>query len=418
MFKFIHAADIHLDSPLRGLSRYETAPEESIRGACRRAFSNLVDLAISEKAEFVLLAGDLYDGDWRDYNTGIFLNQQIGRLNRNKILVYAIAGNHDALNPMTQKWIKPENLKIFSSENSETFKLPNLNTAIHGKSFESSNSSLNLANTFPEAERGMFNVGLLHTSLTGREGHDPYAPCTITDLCLKRYQYWALGHIHKQEVVSEDPWIIFPGCIQGRHIRETGPKGCILVKVENNSVSSVEKRPLDVFRWDNCIVDISDDANEQEIFKHIQDSIEKKLASSEGRHLAIRVRIEGKSSVSETFASNPERIESQVRALGAEISSDNLWIEKIENASVGRTGLNSIVSEDNAFGNLLTRIREIPEKAEQIDGLPDAIESIRRALAHTPDSAANLRNEDNIQRLIAEAKQMLIGRLLTNGGEK
>ena len=102
MFKFLHAADIHLDSPLRGLSRYESAPAESVRNACRRAFENLVDLAIEEKVAFVLLSGDLYDGDWKDYSTGIFLGRQVGRLGRNGIAVFAVAGNHDAASRITE----------------------------------------------------------------------------------------------------------------------------------------------------------------------------------------------------------------------------------------------------------------------------------------------------------------------------
>jgi len=135
MFKFIHAADVHLDSPLRGLSRYESAPAESIRNACRRAFENLVDLAIEEKVAFVLLAGDLYDGDWKDYNTGIFLSQQMGRLSQHNILVFTVAGNHDAANRMTKALDSPTNMSILSSRKVETIKLDDLSVAIHGRSF-------------------------------------------------------------------------------------------------------------------------------------------------------------------------------------------------------------------------------------------------------------------------------------------
>src|SRR5210317_698406 len=135
MFKFIHAADVHLDSPLRGLSRYESAPAESIRNACRRAFENLVDLAIEEKVAFVLLAGDLYDGEWKDYSAGIFLSRQMGRLGKNDILVFAVAGNHDAANRMTKALDVPSNMKILSSRKVETIKLDNFSVAIHGRSF-------------------------------------------------------------------------------------------------------------------------------------------------------------------------------------------------------------------------------------------------------------------------------------------
>jgi len=120
-FKFIHAADIHLDSPLRGLSRYESAPAESIRDANRRAFENLIDLAIEEKVSFVLLAGDLYDGDWKDYSTGIFLSQQIGRLGKHNILVFSVAGNHDAANRITKALNSPAKHPLMTLLLSVTF---------------------------------------------------------------------------------------------------------------------------------------------------------------------------------------------------------------------------------------------------------------------------------------------------------
>ncbi|MDY7038230.1 MAG: DNA repair exonuclease, partial [Thermodesulfobacteriota bacterium] len=169
MFKFIHAADIHLDSPLRGLSRYESAPAESIRNACRRAFENLVDVAIEEQVAFVLLAGDLYDCDWKDYSTGIFLSKQMGRLGQHNIQVFSVSGNHDAANRMTKSLDSPSNMKKFSSRKVETVKLDVLGVAIHGRSFPTQHVDENLAAGFCAAEKGLFNIGLLHTSLDGRE---------------------------------------------------------------------------------------------------------------------------------------------------------------------------------------------------------------------------------------------------------
>jgi len=214
MFKFIHAADVHLDSPLRGLARYESAPAESIRDACRRAFENLVDLAIEEKVAFVLLSGDLYDGDWNDYSTGIFFSRQMGRLNDHKIRVFTAAGNHDAANRITKALENPPNVKMLSSSKPETIKLDELMVAIHGQSFKEQHVYDNLAKDFPAAVPGFFNIGLLHTSLDGREGHASYAPCSKDDLTAKGYQYWALGHIHKQEYVSEDPGLFSPAAFR------------------------------------------------------------------------------------------------------------------------------------------------------------------------------------------------------------
>jgi len=171
MFKFIHAADIHLDSPLRGLSRYESAPSESIRNACRRAFENPVDLAIEAKVAFILLAGALSDGDLTDYSTGIFLSKQMGRLGRNNIRVFAVAGNHDAATRMTKALDCPTNMAILSSRKVDTIKLDDLSVAIHGRSFGRQHIDENFAAGFASAEKGMFNIGLVHTSLDGREGH-------------------------------------------------------------------------------------------------------------------------------------------------------------------------------------------------------------------------------------------------------
>jgi exonuclease SbcD len=421
MFKFIHAADVHLDSPLRGLSRYESAPTESIRDACRRAFENLVDLAIEEKVSFVLLAGDLYDGDWKDYSTGIFLSRQMGQLGQHDISVFTVAGNHDAANRITKALDSPANMTILSSRKVETIRLDDLAVSIHGRSFGTQHVDENLAAGFTAAEKGMFNIGLLHTSLDGREGHAVYAPCSIDDLRSKGYQYWALGHIHKQEFVSEDPWIVFPGCVQGRHIRETGAKGCVLVTVEDGVVSAVDKCPLDVLRWTLCSVDLTDAAEMREVLERTRKAIENERLSVDGRPIAMRIRFEGATAISGELAAYPERLEQQIKALGAEIAGDDLWIERVENAAIGKLDLDSTLSDDSAFGKLLKEILSTPDNPDEISGLKDVVTDLRQKIpseAFGADSILNLDENQTVERLVEEAKSMLVGRLLTVGGAK
>ena len=421
MFKFIHAADVHLDSPLRGLSRYESAPAESIRDACRRAFENLVDLAIEEKVTFVLLAGDLYDGDWKDYSTGIFLSQQIGRLGQHNISVFTVAGNHDAANRMTKALESPANMKILSSRMVEMIKIDDLAVAIHGRSFGTQHVDENLAAGFAVAEKGMFNIGLLHTSLDGREGHAVYAPCAIDDLRSKGYQYWALGHIHKQEFVLEDPWIVFPGCVQGRHIRETGAKGCVLVTVEDGTVSQVERLPLDVFRWVLCNVDLTDAAEMSVVLERARKAIINERTLSDGRPMGMRIRFKGATAISEELAAYPERFEQQIKAIGAEVAGDDLWIERVENDTVGKLDLATALSDGSAFGKLLQGILAAPVNPDDIAGLKDVLTDLRQKIpseAFGADSFLNLDEAQTVTRLVEEAKQMLVGRLLTSGGVK
>jgi len=205
MVKFIHAADIHLDSPLKGLEAHEDAPVEEIRSAARRAFDNMIDLAIEEKVDFVLIAGDLYDGDWKDYNTGLFFAGRMGRLSGAGIRVFIVSGNHDAASQITRAMPLPENVTLLSTKTPQSVKLDDLGVIIHGQGYSVRAVTDNLASGYPQYDPGYFNIGMLHTSLTGRQGHEDYAPCSTDELKSKGYDYWALGHVHKREIVDKDP---------------------------------------------------------------------------------------------------------------------------------------------------------------------------------------------------------------------
>ena len=185
--KFLHAADIHLDSPLRGLDRYEGAPVDEIRNATRRALENLVALAIDEEVDFVILAGDLFDGDWPDFNTGLFFVRQMARLGEKDISVYAVRGNHDAENRFTRKLPWPKNVHFFSSRKPESFPLDGVDVVLHGQSFANRDVQDDLAAAYPSAAPGKINIGVLHTSLDGRVGHASYAPTRLDVLRSRGY---------------------------------------------------------------------------------------------------------------------------------------------------------------------------------------------------------------------------------------
>ena len=159
MFKFIHAADIHLDSPLRGLAGYEGPAVELIRTATRLAFDNLINEAIDQKVGFVVIAGDLYDGDWRDYQTGLFFVRQMGRLAKADIPAFVLHGNHDAESQITKRLTLPAGVNVFPSRKPETFTIEELDVALHGQSFRQRNITDNLVPAYPEPVDGAFNIG-------------------------------------------------------------------------------------------------------------------------------------------------------------------------------------------------------------------------------------------------------------------
>jgi DNA repair exonuclease SbcCD nuclease subunit len=418
MFKFIHAADIHLDSPLRGLERYEGAPVDAIRQATRRALENLVQLALQNQVAFVLLAGDLYDGDWKEFRTGLFFVSQMVKLREARIPVYLVAGNHDAANKMTRRLPLPENVQMFPPDEPKTLILPDYDVAIHGQSFARASVLENLSQNYPAADRGLFNIGLLHTAATGREGHEPYAPCTVEGLRAKGYDYWALGHVHKQEVLYDDPPILFSGNIQGRHIRETGPKGCVLVTVDDRHATHFQWQWLDVFRWEYCRVDAAEAATGDDLLDRVRQRLAELVTAADGRSLAARVEVTGACGAHRALVAEPNRWTNEIRALAQDVGGGELWIEKVQL----RTALAADASgqsPDGPIGELIQRIAELKSDPEDLGRLggefADLLEKLPPELKEGVD-ALGLERPETLRDMLDQVEQLLIHQLLACEG--
>jgi hypothetical protein len=328
-FRFLHAADIHLDSPLHGLSRYEGLPEGEIRGATRAAFDNLVQRALDEAVDFVLIAGDLFDGDWKDMGTGLYFARAMGRLDQADIRVFLLAGNHDAASVITRSVPWPPNVCLFSTRKPETHLLPELGVAVHGQSFSTPAVTDNLVLAYPEAVEHHFNIGMLHTALAGRPGYAAYAPCSLDDLKTKRYDYWGLGHVHEHEIVCADPYVVFPGNIQGRTIRETGPKGAVIVTVEDGQVASVDHVELDVLRWSKVEVDCTGASAENAPPLMRSALLSSWEGNAAGCPLVARVTLVGATSDAGALLDLASALRDDARAVAASIST-HLFIEKVK----------------------------------------------------------------------------------------
>lgn len=329
MFTFIHAADLHLDSPMQKLEQYEGAPVDALRGATRRALENLVALAESLPADFVVFAGDIFDRDWKDYNTGLFFVQQMARLREAGIPVFAIVGNHDAASRMTRSLPYPENLRVLSTTSPETIRMEHLPVAIHGQGYDSPKVTQALVRSYPPRAEGHFNIGLLHTSADGRPGYNPYAPCSLDDMLRHGYDYWALGHIHDREILHENPFVIFPGNIQGRHVKEGGAHGCTVVRVDDAGRAEAEFHALDVFRWARLTVDVSGAADGEEAMDRAMSAVERALEEAEGRPLAARVELTGPCPAHEALLADPEHWTNELRAAALDGAGDRVWLEKV-----------------------------------------------------------------------------------------
>lgn len=332
--KFIHAADLHIDSPLRGLEGYAGAPVERVRNATREALVRLVQLCLDEQAAFLIVAGDLFDHDWKDFNTALFVVKQFQILDRAGIPVYVIRGNHDSRAEMTLQvpWPTSGRFKLYHHKQAETVVLPDHGIAIHGMSFAERHVKENLVPKYPVAMKGMLNIGILHTNATGDENHATYAPCTIKDLVDKGYQYWALGHVHEHKVLNAAPChVVYSGNTQGRHIRETGQKGCVVVTVEDGDVEKIDFVPTDVLRWKALDLQLSAEHRLDDLYDLVSNRLKEELIAADGRLLGVRLRIQGSCAAHRQLSSDATRqaAEAELRARCGEIS-DDVWLEKIK----------------------------------------------------------------------------------------
>lgn len=327
-FKFLHAADLHLDSPLLGLANKSADYAARVDRASRDAFEKLIVLAIDEGCAFIVLAGDIFDGDLRNFETGLFFIDQMQRLEAAGIEAFLILGNHDAENRFASKLSLSPNVHVFESRQAHAIAIPGLEVTVHGRSFPQRDVSENIARDYPPPVGGQFNIGVLHTACQGSEGHATYAPCTVEQLANHGYDYWALGHVHARAVLSTEPYIVYPGNMQGRSPRETGPKGATLVSVSDGLVTHVEHCDLDMVRWFTVTVDANASDTRACLLEHIRTAIEQACADAGDRAVALRLRLVGKTPLHDRMLIEPHALREDVAALLATLAGD-FWLEKL-----------------------------------------------------------------------------------------
>ena len=421
-FRFIHAADIHIDSPLRGLESYPGAPTERLRNATREAFENLVQLAIDEAVAFVIIAGDLFDGQWKDMNTGIWTAGQFRRLERAGIPVCLIRGNHDAESKVRTGIRWPDNVHEFSVRKPQTFSakklgLPeSISVAIHGQGFAKPDIQEDLAADYPDAVSGCFNIGVLHTSLTGDPAHDRYAATTVEVLRNRGYDYWALGHIHirSEPPLSETPFVAFSGNVQGRHIRETGPKGCLLVSVEDGGIASTEFRETDTLRWHRATVSLDQTDGLSELYEKTRDALQECLDQGGGRFAAVRIEISGACAAHREIVQPgiQDEVVSQIRDIANEWD-DEIWIEKVKLNTTAPINVEQLRQGHDLLGQFLRDVANLSDDTDQLSELiAESLATLStKAGPELQAAETSLTDPEQLQIWLQQAESLLLARL-------
>ncbi|MBK9753114.1 MAG: DNA repair exonuclease [Nannocystis sp.] len=405
MITVVHAADLHIDSPLRGLGRLEGAPVDDLRLATRRAFVRLIDTCLEEQAALLILAGDVFDGEWRDFNTGLFFVRELGRLRDVGTQVAMVRGNHDAESVISRHIPLPEHVFSFSVDAPESRDYPRLGLAVHGQSYGVRSVDDNLAAAYPARRRDLFNLGVLHTNAVASSEHGNYAPCTVAQLVRHGYDYWALGHVHRAQVLHRDPWVVYPGNLQGRHAHESGAKGCTLLRLDGLRLDRVESREVDVLRWAELVVSADAARDMDDLLAQIRVRMQAALADASGRPVLARITVEGTTPLHAALAADPTAVQGQVRALAAELGE--LWPEKIR--FVTRPPLGEPGELNDLFQTLRDELRLLAEDpaalARYSEGLAPLVTAAAPLLGHRPDEPARL-----VARL-GELEALLLARL-------
>jgi DNA repair protein SbcD/Mre11 len=409
--RIVHAADVHLDSPLLGLERYEGAPVEEARSATRRAFTRLVDLCLEQDACLLLLAGDLFDGEWKDYQSGLFLAKELRRLGETRTRVLLVHGNHDAARGgISSRLPLPEHVTRFDARHPETCVLEELGLAVHGQSYGRPDVAEDLAAGYPAPLKGMLNIGLLHTNVGGVPEHGNYAPCRLEDLAAKGYDYWALGHVHQRQVLREHPWVAYSGCTQGRHAKETGAKGCLVLEASDAGIESVEFAETDVMRWAQVRAEAAEeDRSLEDVLARVEAALASAAREADGRLVGARVTLIGTCEAHALLARDPDAFDAGVRSLDLE----GTWIEKTALGTRPLVDLAALRESGGALGALLQEIERLRvgrETTTLASGVEDFWAKVRPALGEG-EGGFDLASPETLLDLLDSAEGLLVGLL-------
>jgi exonuclease SbcD len=330
-FRFIHTADLHLDSPLTSLALRNADLGDLVRSATRKALERIVDLAIAEAIDAVIIAGDLYDGSQTSMATALFLMGQMRRLESAGIRVFLIRGNHDAQSQITRELTFPENVHVFDGRG-KPVKAGALDNGreihVHGVSVAQPHAPASLLPVYRAPVADAVNIGLMHTSLAGASRHDPYAPVGIPDLTAHGFDYWALGHIHQRRVHLEKPWIVMPGNPQGRDINEGGPKGITLATIAEDGTITCEEHRVAVAVFERLSVDLTGVDEWSGMLDRVETVLGQARAAAEGAHLVARLAVTGATPHAWRLRRDEDLMLAELQNLAASLGE--CWIEAVE----------------------------------------------------------------------------------------
>jgi DNA repair exonuclease SbcCD nuclease subunit len=401
--RFVHAADLHLDSPFRGVGSASAALKDRLQSATLKALRRVVDHTIHCKADFLIIAGDIYDSKDRNLRALVAFRNEMERLGERNIPVFIVHGNHDPLNGWGSGFKLPPNVVTFGSEaDTEAFLRRGKEAAqITGISYMRERVTDNLASSLKPHEGAPYSIAVLHANVGHQRGHADYAPASVDELTAAGFDYWALGHVHTASVLAENPaMLVYPGNTQGRNPRETGPRGCYQVDVDTHGRAHLEFIDTSVARWTHIELSIAN-LNSMDQLVDSMLSRAREAASSFDGPMVARCTIRGNGPLHRDLQRD-DMHEELAEVLGSTVIAEYVRIAtgpELDFESLART--ETMVSD---FLRLTERALEDPEMRQR---LADSLEPLfrRRDMPEIDDG----RLREWIERASALGVDLLLG---------
>ena len=415
-FSFIHTADLHLDSPFTGLRQVDSAVASLIKDATFRAFDNVVDLALRRKVDFFLVAGDVYDASDRSLRAQLKFADGLRRLAQAGIRSFVCHGNHDPLDGWSASLRWPEEVHIFGPD------LESIPLALGGEdvvvvqgiSYPKSQIDEDFGKGFHREGSYPFQIGLFHCSLGSDPAHETYAPRTMEELAAADLDYWALGHVHTQRVLKDGhPFIAYSGNTQGLHIREVGPRGCLVVQVDGQGTVNAHFEPTDAVRWFSKNIQINDLETEADLIEALETVCDEIRHEAQERPAIARITITGRGVLHQTLRRSQvvADLTERLRETGLE-SAPPLWVEGIQVRTKSPIYLDARKNSADFLGEVL---RLIENSRQNPGGLQEVISELYndrrvRRLLEIPA-------EEELVEILAEVESMCLDELVAEENE-
>jgi exonuclease SbcD len=418
---FLHAADLHLGSAFQGIHKTNKDVANALRESTYKAFDSIVDHAVHNQVDFVLFAGDIYNQSENNLQPQLRFREGLEKLHDAQISTCLIHGNHDPLDGKDRNFKWPDSCHRFPAGPTDPhliYREGDELAAVSGISYGRRSVADNLARRYRHKHDHLFSIGLLHANCGALSGHDNYAPCTLEELKSFKFDYWALGHIHKHAVLHPaNPTVIYSGSPQGLNPKETGVHGCYQVSVDENRFVTPQFIPTAGIVWHQDRVDASGWQNEEDAVSALEGRIAALGQQFEGKSVVVRLNIQGRTAM-HRWLNNPSHLQDLTRHLRSLIADDPfVWTEGLRVETRPDIDFEERRQGQDLVGEVL---RQADEFALSEAGLEAARKQLESLFTHSRarrllEASNQPHTEAQIRDLISRASTLAVDYLVGNG---